>query len=167
LGRTLRAEVHNGYNLGKRRLHYTDWGTMLQERLVGYSFRGFMGVVLAVGLAMITYFLFRIVSPPTFGPPSLIAKVAVLSYGVGAGIGGFLCWLRWGDTWPIFVRTLVLALLGGVGGAWAGFAYGRIVWGETLSHGGMRATMLGAAVVANVLPLLATIYWARRHRHTR
>jgi len=45
--------------------------------------------------------------------------------GIGAGIGGVLVWLRIeGNPLSILIPTTLLALLVGVGGAWAGYEYG-------------------------------------------
>ena len=45
--------------------------------------------------------------------------------GIGAGLGGALAWLRIDGNPPsILFPTILLAVLAGVGGAWAGYEYG-------------------------------------------
>ena len=45
--------------------------------------------------------------------------------GIGAGLGGVVAWLRIdGNPLSILIPTMLLAVLVGVGGAWAGYEYG-------------------------------------------
>jgi len=56
---------------------------------------------------------------------STLLTLFTVGAGVGAGLGGFLAWLRLeGDSRPVLLATVSLALLAGIGGAWGGYEFG-------------------------------------------
>jgi len=56
---------------------------------------------------------------------STLLTLFTVGAGVGAGLGGFLAWLRLeGDSPPVLLVTVSLALLAGIGGAWGGYEFG-------------------------------------------
>ena len=81
--------------------------------------------------------------------------------GIGAGLGGFLAWLKVdGNSRLIVIASISLALLGGVGGAWGGYYYGANRELECCAGSAIKPfayTAFGATVVANVAVLLLGI----------
>ena len=88
--------------------------------------RAGLGVLLALVLSMVgigvawgLYVFSGAVSRTT------LEVMFIACAGIGAGFGGVLAWLRIeGNTPLILIPTMLVALLGGVGGAWAGYEYG-------------------------------------------
>lgn len=142
---------------------------MFWELLLSYTFRSILGICTATGLAVVGYFGAGTIRFPSLGFHFFIA-FPVCCAGVGAGIGGFACWLRRGYSRVIIFTTLVLTLAGGLAGAWGGFLCGRMAYEEPAYScagvGGLTillAIIISAGFAANSLPLLASIYWARHH----
>ena len=122
------------------------------------------GLSLAAALGVAGYFIGGMLWPPSSGL-SFLLVLLVSGAGIGAGIGGFLGWLRLEGGRSTMFTVLGLALVGGLAGAWGGAMYGRIVYEQALySKAAQESTILGAAVAANTLPLIASIYWAWRYR---
>jgi hypothetical protein len=88
--------------------------------------RTVFGVLLAVvlstvgiGIAWGSYVFFGASSRST------LLTLFTVGAGVGAGLGGFLAWLRLeGDSRPVLLVTVSLALLAGIAGAWGGYEFG-------------------------------------------
>jgi hypothetical protein len=78
--------------------------------------------------------------------------------GIGAGVGGFLAWLRIDRNPPsVMVTTLMVAILAGFGGAWGGYEYGQNVEAACCVEPEIEPMMyaaLGATVVANAAVVL-------------
>ncbi len=93
--------------------------------------------------------------------------------GLGAGLGGFLAWLRLeGDAFVVLLAAAALAAAAGIGGAWGGYEFGARQEVEccampTVSP--ITYTAMGATVVASGAAMIFSM--ARdlmsRWRHTR
>jgi hypothetical protein len=116
--------------------------------------RTLFGVLLAVvlsmagvGIAWGLYVFFGAVSRTT------LLTLFMVGAGVGAGLGGFLAWLRIeGDPWPALLGTALLALLAGIGGAWGGYEFGgrqEVPCCAKADITPVTYTALGATVAAN------------------
>jgi len=136
-----------------------------QERVVAYTLRGFMGVSVAAALGLLGYFVGWLLMPVSQGYSYWLIW-RVFGVGIGAGIGGGAAWLRIGEGRSAALLTLGLGLLGGLAGAWLGIGCGRSVWDEELHHGSgtLRLVISFAAVLANTLPIFASIYWDAKSR---
>jgi hypothetical protein len=134
------------------------------EALVYLSVRTIFGMSLASLLGAVGFLAVLFVWSPSW-EPSYLAILQVSASGLGAGMGGFLGWLRTDEGRATVLVTLALALAGGMAGAWGGLAYARIVYGEEPFHDPARLiTVLGAAVAANVSALAVNLYWILRGR---
>ncbi len=93
--------------------------------------------------------------------------------GLGAGLGGFLAWLRLeGDTFLLLLAAAVLVAAAGIGGAWGGYEFGARQEVECCAIPTVTPvtyTALGATVVASGVAMFFSL--ARdlmsRWRHTR
>ena len=124
--------------------------------------RTVLGLLLAVVLSMVGIgiawglYVFSSASSRT----TLLALFMV-GAGVGAGLGGFLAWLRIeGDSRPALLATALLALLAGIAGAWGGYQFGGrqgvpCCAGPAITP--ITYTTLGATVVANGAALVVGI----------
>ena len=119
------------------------------------------GVPLASALALVGYFAAWMVWPPGLSLPLFIAFLT-FGAGIGAGVGGFLAWLRPQEPRPVILATLGLALAGGLAGAWGGLMYSRAPNDEILVSVVPFTAIVFAAAASNVPPFFATIYWVRR-----
>jgi len=88
-------------------------------------------------------------------------SLAVCGAGIGAGLGGFLAWLRIdGDSRSFILVTISVAVLAGVGGAWGGYQYGanqEVACCARPDIGPLTHTAFGATVAANGVALLLGI----------
>lgn len=144
-------------------MYNTFDGAMFWELVISHLLRGFLGVCFSIGLGIAGYFVGWILSPLSLGFFHWIV-FRMCGVGIGAGIGGLAGWLSPGQGQVTIFTTLGLALVGGLAGAWGGLAYGMLVWDDVLSQGALRVIIAFAALLANVLPLLASIYRIRRGR---
>ena len=78
--------------------------------------------------------------------------------GIGAGVGGYLAWLRLDHvpSWQGHLGTVLALAVAGAGGAWGGFQFGAsqeiaCCTGPAITP--ITYTALGATAVANVLAL--------------
>ena len=89
------------------------------------------------------------------GTQSLAAMLTFLTTGagVGAGLGGFLAWLRIdGDASSVLLATALVALAAGIGGAWVGYEFGSHQEVKCCARPEISPVMyiaLGATVVTN------------------
>jgi hypothetical protein len=132
------------------------------QPLLVFGGRTVFGVLLAVVLSMVgigiawgSYVFFGASSRST-----LLALFTV-GAGVGAGLGGFLAWLRIeGDPGPVLLATVLLALLAGIGGAWGGYEFGgrqEVPCCAKADIGPVTYTAFGAAVASNGAVLVVSV----------
>jgi hypothetical protein len=117
-----------------------------------------LGIVLAIVLSMvgmgIAWGLFVF-----FGARSLttLLSLFMVAGGIGAGLGGFLPWLRLErNPLPVLITTMLLVVLAGVVGAWGGYQFGahqEVTCCAKPDITPLAYTGVGAAVVANVVSL--------------
>jgi hypothetical protein len=131
------------------------------QPLLVFGGRTVLGVLLAVvlsmagiGIAWGLYVFFGASSRTT------LLTVFMVGAGVGAGLGGFLAWLRIeGDPGPVLLATVLLALLAGIGGAWGGYEFGgrqEVPCCAKADITPVTYTALGAAVAANGAALMVS-----------
>lgn len=137
------------------------------EALIALAARAIFGVFVSLILALIGQLAIWAAWSVFSVGWSLDEFVAliVMAIGVGAALGATLGWLKL-DRGVRWVKGIcLLALFGGLAGAWLGFAYGRATYGNVpFSHDTNIATLLGAGVGANLLPFSASLLLCRRTR---
>ena len=139
-----------------------------------FIIRGISGVFLAavlsgVGLlaAMALWFPGLILP---IGPSSVYRLLFITSgIGIGAGLGGFVGWLRPEESWSIIFTTLAIALAGGIFGAWIGLGYSGYIlydWAGLTNITKVSqywvSAAFGGVIGSNGLLILACIYWVGR-----
>ena len=111
--------------------------------------------MVGIGVAVLVYVFSGAVSRTT------LEAVLLTGAGLGAGFGASLAWLRLeGNPRSILIPTTLLALLAGVGGAWAGYEYGanrEIECCATPEVGPFFSAAYGATMAANGAGLLLGI----------
>ena len=101
---------------------------------------------------------------------STLLTLFTVGAGVGAGLGGFLAWLRLeGDSRPVLLVTVSLALLAGIGGAWGGYEFGgrqEVPCCAKADITPVTYTAFGATVAANGAALAVGLARSFRGRMT-
>ena len=134
------------------------------EFALALALRLLMGVFLASLLGMIGYFVGWFIAPPRPGMEALV-QILAFTTGMGAGLGGALGWLKADDTLRSFLFRTVLAIVGGLAGAWAGLWYGIAVYEDgVMPPSAVTSMVMGAVVAANALPLVEHILRSRSRR---
>ena len=129
------------------------------ETLTHFSVRVVVGGVAAGLLAFAGYIFSNLFLPPSGAEEQLLVNLRLIFVGAGASIGALAGWSIRDETRPPMPLIVVLALVGGFLGAWIGliFAEGTSnvydLWTQHLQI--TQATILSAAVGANILPLIA------------
>ncbi|MBI4305971.1 MAG: hypothetical protein HY678_06585 [Chloroflexi bacterium] len=127
----------------------------MHSRLLGsIAVRLIIGLGFGAAGAVIGYFLsWGLLTPQA----SLNAGIAVFStgIGIGAGLGSFLGWLDLDRSKLANLPALLLALAGGLLGAWGGLGYAASVYDVDIKTQDARITAVaGAAFAANLVPAL-------------
>lgn len=90
-------------------------------------------------------------------------NIYLAGIGLGAGAGAYLCWMNLGLRRPWIMVSFLAVLLGGIGGAYAGYTYGhhteptflgRAYTVENMLHVGAA---IGGAGVATILGIINEI----------
>ena len=130
--------------------------------ILTFAGRAGLGVLLALTLSMMgtgiawgLYVFSGAVSRTT------LEAMFIAGAGIGAGLGGSLAWLRiQGNPRSILIPTMLVTLLAGVGGAWAGYDYGsnrEIECCAKPAIGIFSYAAFGATLAANAEVLLLSI----------
>ncbi|NQU96502.1 MAG: hypothetical protein HQ548_02500 [Chloroflexi bacterium] len=138
------------------------------ETVTHIAVRVVVGTVSAGLLAFVGYVFSNLFVPPTGSGEHVLVNIRLLFVAAGAGFGTLAGWSIRDDTRPPMFLVAVVALIGGFLGAWIGliFAEGTNhafdVWTRHLQL--TQATVLAAAVGANILPLIVSslMLWLRR-----
>jgi len=134
------------------------------DLLVWFSIRTVFGFSVAAVLGSVGFFAGSMLSSPSFAA-SFAAALRICGTGIGAGLGGFVGWLRPEDTRPLKVVSFGLSLLGGLAGAWGGYLYGVAAYeGDLFARATHFSAVAGSAVACNAISLLINIYRISRHR---
>lgn len=92
---------------------------------------------------------------------STLLIVSMCGAGIGAGLGAFLAWLRLDrSSFGLSTNAILLALLVGVGGGWAGYQFGankEIACCANPETAPFTYTAFGATLAANGVVLLIVI----------
>jgi hypothetical protein len=137
------------------------------EFALALALRLLIGVFLASALGMIGYFVGWFIAPPRPGMETMVQILAITT-GTGAGLGASLGWFKVDDTLRSFLLRAALALLGGLVGGWAGLWYGRAVYEDgVMPEPAVASMVMGAAVLANALPLVEHLLRPGRRRKAR
>jgi hypothetical protein len=135
--------------------------------------RAILGVLLAIVFSVlgigVAWGLYVFSGSRSF---AALFSLFLIGAGLGAGLGGFLAWLRIDrNTRSSLVLMGSLALAAGIGGAWGGYEYGarqEVECCATPTVGPMTYTAVGATVVANsALMAFGLIRDAIGHRRRR
>ena len=92
------------------------------ELIIAVVIRGGLGLILGIGLGiaglLFTYWVY-----PTYTPPMwfLVFMVSVF-----ASLAGFLAYFKPEANGRVILISLLIAFIGGMAGAWAGFAYMQV-----------------------------------------
>ena len=138
------------------------------ETVLHFAVRVTVGGVAAGLLAFAGYVFSNLFLPPAGSEDQLLVNLRLVFVGAGAGFGALAGWSIRDETMPPLPLVIALALIGGFLGAWIGliFAEGTSnvfdLWTRHLQV--TQATILSAAVGANVLPLVMAglMTWIRR-----
>jgi len=138
--------------------------TLAARLLLGFFLAGvFGGAIYLLGTVIML----------SFGVPgpSVVLTSALISTGVGGGVGGFLSWMTLGGEWRGNLLTFGLVLAGAFAGAAIGLQIGYMEeasYERALAITGipqLSGIITGAVIGANVPPLLHMLY--RRLRGNR
>jgi hypothetical protein len=92
---------------------------------------------------------------------STLLIVSMCSAGIGAGLGAFFAWVRLDRNPPVLTTiTILLAVLGALGGGWAGYQFGannEITCCANPETAPFTYTAFGATLGANGVVLLIRI----------
>lgn len=154
---------------------------MLAEAFVATAFRAFVGLVGGIVAAAVGYFVgWGVWGLLSVGSSSAI-PFAVSCAGLGGSVGALLGWAGVDRSGRTLLLFLALALLGGLAGAWVGYAYGKLAYDTSVvtsggAWGGVLklftyevnrptavAIMLGGGVGADLLLLFRDLVRAWRH----
>ena len=94
--------------------------------------------------------IFRRLADRSPGPNAALGFLLVGS-GVGAGIGGFLGWLKPEVSKPVLAIHVILVLAGGVAGSWCGWVLSQMLFPEGMYNPGVSfrtPPFIGAIVIA-------------------
>ena len=141
-----------------------------REGLGGVLGAGILTIVGRVGLGIVLAFVFSVVGIALawgfYVFSGAVSRTTLLAMfmsgaGIGAGIGGVLAWLSLDRNSPsTLIPMILLALLVGVGGAWAEYEYGANKEIECCAKpdiGAFTYTAFGATFTANAAVLLLGI----------
>ena len=120
---------------------------MSWEHVVALGIRGGLGFIFGVLFGIAGLMLTFWAVPEGWVPPIWLVVIVT---GVGASIAGFLAWLKPESPWRVMWLGLLLALAGGVAGAWLGYLYGEVVYPEGVRNVQLISTgrLQSPAVVA-------------------
>ena len=138
------------------------------ETVTHVAVRVVVGTVSAGLLAFAGYVFSNLFVPPTGSEEHVLVNIRLLFVAAGAGFGTLAGWSIRDDTRPPMFLVAVVALIGGFLGAWIGLIIAEgtnhafDVWTRHLQL--TQATVLAAAVGANILPLIVSclMLWLRR-----
>lgn len=134
------------------------------ELIVAILARSVIGTSLGVLGAVVGYFVAWMLVGPGVGLLSTVA-IWTAGTGIGAGLAGFIGWVKLDADRRENLVPLGLALAGGLIGAWSGLIYAREVFGADIKSLDARITAVAAAaIVANLVPgvvTLITLTWRR------
>ena len=137
------------------------------QSLVVIILRTIFGLIAACLLGLVGFLVGWFLSP---GGAAISTPILLGAIGVLAGLGGFVGWLNADAARPVIFLGLVVALLGGLAGAWLSFLYGEMFQpGRSFEWTSPQAprlvvTVVGAGIGANILPILLYVYRLWRHR---
>ena len=106
------------------------------------------GVVLGMFLSLGGFFAAWLIAPQG---QTLPLGFLLVGSGVGAGIGGFLGWLKPEVSKPVLAIHIVLVLAGGVAGSWCGWVLSQMLFPEGMYNPGASfrtPPFIGAIVIA-------------------
>ena len=90
-------------------------------------------------------------------------NVYLAGIGLGAGAGAYLCWMNLGLRRPWIMVSFLAVLLGGIGGAYAGYTYGQSAQvsylgrAHTINNMAHLGAAIGGAGVATILGIINDI----------
>ena len=141
------------------------WDLFSLERIIVLAIRSGLGFMLGflIGIAALLLTL--------WGYPGR-APMWVLVYtgGIGAGIAGFLAFLKPESSRRVILISLAVTVIGGIAGSWLGSLYAEIVYPEGvrnvyfISYGTLRSPAVVAFVTggAIVSTITGAVYYAFR-----
>lgn len=131
------------------------------------ALRSVFGLLIGMFLSVAGFYAGWFSSPPG---PTLPTFFLIFGSGLGAAAGGFLGWFKPEVTRTVIGIHLVLALMGGLAGAWVGWELGPLLYPEGLYRPGGTSSappfvvaVVAASIGGNLLP--SGFYLLRMWRH--
>jgi hypothetical protein len=90
-------------------------------------------------------------------------NIYLVGIGLGAGTGGYLCWMVLNLRWYWLAASVLIVLLGGIAGTYAGYAYGQsaevtyLGRAHTINNMAHMGAAIGGAGVATILGVVNEI----------
>ena len=140
---------------------------MIMDAFLNFTVRAVVGLFLGMLFGIFGFFTAWIFFPQNHAAQAVeIIPFMVTGSGIGAAAGGLVAWFRRDVSRGYAIGTVVMAIVGGVGGSWAGFQYGRWVYDDIIVYSGPTrgAALAAASLSTNVLLLVYQLILDRRAR---
>ncbi len=132
------------------------------DRLLGVVVRVVLGLLVGTIFGSVGHLLLWFAWPVGWNVYQFIVAV-VTGTGAAAGLGGMAGWFDLDAEVGGNLRILFVASVGGVGGAWAGYAFAQVMNDAgTFGDPSRVDSVLGAAIGANALFLFRNARFIRR-----
>ena len=122
---------------------------------VAMGVRVAFGILLALFLGVFGLYFGWFITPPG---PTLPSALLVTFAGIGAGMGGFVSYFKPDVQRSVHGTNLVVALAGGLIGAWVGWSLGHVMYPEGMYNPAAPirtppfiVAVIGASAGANIL----------------
>jgi hypothetical protein len=126
---------------------------MNTDTFVNFAVRAVVGFGLGMLFGLFGFFLVWFVWPQNRTTVEIIPYM-VTGTGLGAAAAGLFAWFRRDASRGYLLGIAVVAIVGGIGGAWAGYQYGKWAYDDFIVF---RGPTRGAVIVAASLSTNALV----------